>query len=121
MTAKNYPITVEVGADFSQTFRWLQADGVTPKDLTSFTARLQVRLKHNSADPALLSVTNGSGITLGGVLGTIVVAFTAAQTVLLPQAENGVTNAVYDLELVSAGVVTRLVSGVCTIKSEVTR
>lgn len=123
MAAETYNITIEVGADAPNLLdlAWRQAGGVTPVNITGYTARMQVRRKFTSED-ALLSVTEASGITLGGVLGTIVVGLTAAQTATLPLSDSGTIHAVYDLELVSpGGVVTRLIQGIAILSSEVTR
>ena len=87
-----------------------------PVNLTGYTARMQVRETHTSPT-TLVSLTNGSGITLGGVAGTIDILISAATTA-------GFTpnTYVYDLELVSAnGSVTRMVEGSFTVTPEVTR
>jgi hypothetical protein len=85
-------------------------------NLTGYTARLQARVDVEDTE-TVLSLTTGSGITLGGALGTISLDRTATQTAVLPTGEF-----VYDLELQSgAGVVTRLVQGQLTISAEVTR
>ena len=87
-----------------------------PVDVTGYSARMQVRQTHTSSD-TLVSLTNGSGITLGGTAGTIDILISAATTAgFTPNAY------VYDLELVSAnGTVTRMVEGLFTVTPEVTR
>jgi Ethanolamine utilization protein EutJ (predicted chaperonin) len=76
---------------------------------------MQVR-ENPSATATVLSMTNGSGITLGGTAGTIAVAVSAST---MGSATPG--NYVYDLELNSGGQVTRLIQGSFAIQAEVTK
>jgi Ethanolamine utilization protein EutJ (predicted chaperonin) len=76
---------------------------------------MQVR-ENPSATATVLSMTNGSGITLGGTAGTIAVAVSAST---MGSATPG--NYVYDLELNSGGQVTRLIQGSFAIEAEVTK
>lgn len=88
----------------------------TAIDLTGYTARMQVRESAESSSTLLSLATGGSGITLGGTAGTI--AVTAAAT-----ATAGVAGGqyVYDMELVSGSVVTRILQGNFKVLPEVTR
>ncbi len=71
-----------------------------------------------SSTSTIVSLTSGSGITLGGAAGTIAILISATTTAALTAPFSGV----YDLELVSAGgVVTRLLQGAATVSPEVTR
>ena len=108
--------TIEQGANWSRRVTWLVADVAV--NLTGYTARMDVRLRHSSADKVLaLSSSPAAGITLGGMAGTIDLALTAAQTAAI-----GEGLYVYDLELVSStGVVTRLLEGTVTVTPETTR
>lgn len=102
------------GATFSYVLTW--EVGGSPVNLTSYTGRLQARTTPDATTP-VLSLTTGSGITLGGSAGTITLTRTAAQTAALTPGRY-----VYDLELESAGgVVTRLVEGELIVHAEVTR
>jgi hypothetical protein len=115
MAAGKYDIVIEQGASFSMTITWKDSTDA-PVNLGGYTARMQVRTTHDSPE-ALVSLTSGSGITLGGALGTIEVAIAPAVTAALPPSD-----AVYDLELQSSGGdVTRLLQGSVTISPEVTR
>lgn len=63
---------------------WYTDDaGTTAQDLTSASASLKIKKREGSTE--LLALTSGSGITLGGVAGTILVAPTATQTRALPK------------------------------------
>ena len=87
-----------------------------PVNLTGYTARMQVRETHTSPT-TLVSLTNGSGITLGGVAGTIDILISSQQT----EGFNPVPH-VYDLELIAPnGSVTRILEGTFNITPEVTR
>lgn len=86
-----------------------------PVDLTGYTAAMQVR-PNASATATILSLSNGSGITLGGTAGTIAL-LVSSET--MGAATPGTY--VYDLELNSGSQVTRLIQGNFTIQAEVTR
>lgn len=62
------------GASWDYTLTW--QTGGTAVNLTGYDARMQVRETHASGT-AVLSLTVGSGITLGGTAGTIVLEATA--------------------------------------------
>jgi hypothetical protein len=104
------------GASWDYTLTW--NTGGTPVNLTSYTARMQVRETYDSTG-TILSLTSGTGITLGGTAGTIYLEASATTTAGFDGTPN--KQFLYDLELESAGVVTRLVEGTFTINPEVTR
>lgn len=104
------------GASWDYTLTWLS--GGTPVNLTGYQARMQVRESYDS-DSTILSLTAGTGITLGGTAGTIYLEASATTTAGFDGTPN--KQFIYDLELESAGVVTRLLEGTFTINPEVTR
>ena len=108
-----YNITCPQGATFDRTFTI--SIGGTAMDLTGYTAAMQVRTSAE-ADSTLLSLTKGSGITLGGTTGTIgvVVASTASAAIAAGSYS-------YDLELNSGGTITRLLEGAFNVTGNVTR
>lgn len=108
-----YNITAYQGATFNYVATW--SIGGTAVDLTNYSAAMQVRTTYTSGS-AIFSLTNGSGITLGGTAGTITAEISAAA---MGAATAG--QYVYDLELDSGSEVTRLLQGDFTIKAEVTR
>jgi Ethanolamine utilization protein EutJ (predicted chaperonin) len=108
-----YNIKAYQGATYNLNLTW--AIGGTAVNLTSYSAAMQVR-ENPSATATILSLTNGSGITLGGTAGTIVVNVPANT---MGAATPG--NYVYDLELNSGGQVTRLIQGGFAIQAEVTK
>lgn len=125
MTAVVYNLTIEQGADFAFSLEWRLASGALV-DLTSYTARMDVRAADDISPatpgtPIVQLTTANSRITLGGVLGTVALALTAAVTAALAPTPPG-GYYIYDLELVSAGgVVTRLLQGKTFVPAEVTR
>lgn len=115
MPAGQYTITAEAGATFRLSLVWRDPDG-DPIDLTTYTARMQVRVSPADDDP-LVSLTTGSGITLGGAAGTIDITVAATAT---DDWDEGRYR--YDIEMVSAGgIVTRLLEGPFIVRPEVTR
>lgn len=111
-----YDLEIKQGATLSLTATWKDSTG-TAVNLTGYTARMQVRATYDSSS-TILSLTSGSGITLGGSAGTIAITASATTTAALSAPWSGV----WDLELVSGGgEVTRLLEGAATVSPEVTR
>ena len=114
-------LVIYQGTTFDVTFTWRQpivspATVGTPVDLTGYTARMQVRSSIASDEVLLELTTENGGITLGDVAGTIALHLDATDTAALE-----FTSGVWDLELVSADVVTRLLGGRLKVSKEVTR
>jgi len=112
MSAATHNLIVERGATWAQNLIWKDSGG-TPINLTGYSARMQVRPR--SGGNVLVSLTSGSGITLGTTGGTIDLALSAGDTAVLPA---GVYR--YDLELITGTTVTRLVEGQFTVSAEIT-
>lgn len=108
-----YNITAYQGATYDLDLTW--TTGGSAVNLTNYTAAMQVRTAAN-ASTAVISLTNGSGITLGGTAGTININIGATT---MGSATAG--QYVYDLELNSGGTVYRLIQGTFSIQAEVTR
>lgn len=111
-------LTMYQGASFDYQLTWNTTEGTvtSPVNLTNWTARMQVRSTYESST-AVLSFVSGTGITLGGTAGSILIEATPAQTAGVASGQY-----VYDLELVSPGsAVTRLVEGSVFVDPEVTR
>jgi hypothetical protein len=110
----SYNIVARQGSTFNLKFV-IDTDG-TKWNLTNYTAAMQVR-KSTTSSTAILSLTSGSGITLGGTAGTVAVTASASTMAALPAG-----TWVYDLELTSGGGITYAVlEGKFIIKPEVTR
>ena len=77
-------IEVDQGADFlSELFTWTDANGA-PQNLNGATAALAVRTANDNTSTLLLSGTQGAGVILGGMAGTIQFSFAAADTEVVP-------------------------------------
>lgn len=113
--AGTYNITADQGATFSRVITWKDSTG-TPINVTGYTARMQVRSIVSSDSVALSLTTENGRIALGGSAGTITLTVAASD---MDDVSSGTY--AYDLELVSAGVVTRLVMGSFIVRAEVTR
>lgn len=86
----------------------------TPKDLAGYTARMKIKSRPGGTE--YVSLVSPVGIVLDNAAKTITVTITAAATALLT-----FKNAVYDLELESAGgVVTEIASGAVELVKEIT-
>lgn len=109
----NYDIACPQGATYSKSF--LVKIATVPWNLTGYTAAMQVR-ESADADTILLSLTSGSGITLGGTAGTIDLLISATDTAGVPAGSYS-----YDLELNSGTEVTRLLEGSFNVSGQVTR
>ena len=111
-----YDLEFNQGASYTKTFTWKDGDGVAV-NLTSYTARMQVR-QSVSATEVLLELTTENGrLTLGGSAGTITLALTPATTAGIVWRRGR-----YDLELVAPdGGVTRFLEGQIVVSREVTR
>ena len=114
MTPGKYNLVCPQGATFSKQLTWA-IDG-DPVDLTSYTARMQVREKYTSTTAILNLTTENGGITLGDDEGTIQIDIDADTT-----ADIVAKDYVYDIELISASTVTRLLEGRFIVTPEVTR
>lgn len=116
MAAGRYDFTLEQGTTFRRTFRWRQPDGVTPKDLTGWTAKMQIRPKPGQPEALTLSTDAPGGITINGAAGEVTVTILPAQSSAIT-----IRRGVYDLELTSpGGEVFRLIEGTVTVSPEVT-
>lgn len=88
----------------------------TPVNLASYTARMQIRQKLGDENIVLSLTTENGGILIDNNFKTITITITAAQTATL-----AFNAAVYDLELVQNGTVTRFAQGTLILNKEVTR
>ena len=113
MAAADYDLLIEQGATFELSIVWKDNEG-TPIDISGYSARMQIRKTYDS-EP-VINLTDGSGITLGGITGSIDISIDADTTDGLI-----INRGRYDLELESNGIVTRLIQGTVEISKEVTK
>lgn len=110
-------LTIEQGATFSFAVTWFASDGVTPRDLTGYTARMQVRDSYDAVSFHVELTTENGRIAITPAEGKVALTISATDTAALDFSAG-----VYDLELVDvSGVVTRLMEGGVAFSPEVTR
>lgn len=115
MAAGVYNFIIEQGATLNKVITWKDGSDAAI-NLTGYTAVAQFRPTIATA-PVLTLSSVTTGITLGGVAGTITLQATATTTTALAAGEG-----VWELELTSSGgVVTRLLTGAYIILPEVVR
>jgi hypothetical protein len=114
--AGTYNITADQGATFTRQLTWKDSAG-SAVNLTGYTARMQLRQSIDASGAAVLSLTTENNrIVLGGTAGTIDLSVTATTMETVSP-----YTYVYDLELITGSVVTRLVQGTFEVRGEVTR
>jgi len=110
----SYNIVARQGSTFNLNFV-IDTDG-TEWVLSGYSARMQVR-KSVASTTAILSLSDGSGITLNHTPGSVAVTASAATMAALPAG-----TWVYDIELTSgSGLTYAVLEGKFIIKPEVTR
>lgn len=117
-SVQTFDLCIKRGDTYKATFTYVASDGI-PVDLTGYTAKMQIRQKANSPDPAPVEITDQDGIVLGDAEGTVEITLSSENTgTNLESLKSGV----YDLELTSpAGVVTTIVGGKVEFVDQVTR
>lgn len=106
---------IEQGATWSRVITWKDNADVLINN-TGYSARMKIKRDPNSLTD-ILSLTSGTGITLGGAAGTITITITDAQTAAIDAG-----NYFYDLEMVSGGgLVIRLLKGKVHVSAEITK
>ena len=112
-----YDMTVYQGATFNRVFTWKVGTPAANVNLTSYTARMQLRTTPTASTSVLELTTSNARIILGGSAGTVTLTLTPTETAALAANQYA-----YDLELVAGnGEVTRLLEGFVTVVAEVTR
>lgn len=118
MPAATIDLAINQGETFRKGLIWKTGTPLNPVNLTTYTARMQVRSNAASTVVLLTLTTENGGITLGTTDGTIALYLTDLETSAITW-EYGV----FDIELIAGGSgdVTRLVQGTITVSKEVTR
>jgi hypothetical protein len=115
MALSTYDISADQGSDLDTLITYTN-DSAVLVNLTGYSARMQVR-KFAGSSSSRLTLTNSSGITLGGAAGTIRISVSAAALSQVPAGSY-----VYDIELVdTTSVVLKVISGQFEVNAEVTK
>jgi len=110
-------ICIFQGATFNQTLFYETGEPSAPVNLAGYTAKMHIRSKPESKALILeLSTTNGR-IVLNETTGSIRLFISASDTASLSVCDK----AVYDLELTTGAITTRILQGNVIISPEVTR
>lgn len=126
MAAGKYSFTIEQGATTNFEIQYKDS-GSTPINLAGYSAKMQLRTSVDNTAAILtlssslqpdgtglnLSGSNGNTTLLSGSIGVIISAVTSSFL--------NFDTAVYDLELMSGSVVTRLLEGTVRLSKNVTR
>ena len=119
MPAAKLNLVIEQGATFTHQLQLRDGPDIySPvKDLTGYTARIQLRSDINSPDVILELTTENGRIALSPLEGKIQLKLSATETSALDFAK-----AVYDMEVSSpTGDVTRVIQGNFSLSRQVTR
>lgn len=112
MSAGYTNLYIEVGATFTTTMVLTDSTGL-PLDLTGFTGVCKIRRSYYSDfDVYSLTVTVSTPETTG----QIIISATATETALMKP-----NRYVYDVELIQASTVTRVVEGIAEVRPNATR
>ena len=113
MSAGSLNITVEQGSTFQYPVQIMEADGVTPVDLTGYTFGGMIRLNYNDATPLATFTINETDL----VNGSFAFELTSATTTAL-----SFKRAMYDIEITSpTSVTSRVLEGFVRLSKEVTK
>lgn len=126
MAAGRYSFTIEQGTTLDFNVQYLDSNS-TPVDLTDYSGRMQIRPTLTSNDVIITlsssRADDGTGLNFSGSNGTtpptsgsIGVFISAASSSAFSFNE-----AVYDLEIYSGSIVTRILEGKVKLSKEVTR
>jgi len=115
MAAGIYNFTIEQGTTFKRTFNYKDSSG-NPLSLTGYSARMEIKDKIGGNQISFFSTTGvGLSIAPTNATNSVILTIDAGTT-----SQYTFTNAVYDLEIELAGVVTRLLQGKIKLSKEVT-
>tara|TARA_R100000458_G_C8277595_1_gene253166 strand:+ start:4477 stop:4860 length:384 start_codon:yes stop_codon:yes gene_type:complete len=126
MAAGNYTFTIEQGATTDFQIEWKDSNG-DPVNLTFYHARMQIRSTYGSSGTLYATLSSsldsdGTGLNLSGSNGTTPLASGSVGVVISAASSSNFTfdEALYDLEMVSGSIVTRLLQGKVKVSKEVT-
>lgn len=116
-TTNVYDILVDQGATLLRSIG-LKSAGKAVVTLTGYTAIMEIREKTESATVILTLTTSNGGVEINALAGTVLIIASPAQTAAIIPGKY-----VYDLELTetSTGIVTKIIQGHLTVRSEVTK
>jgi len=120
MPAGKYTLLIEQGATLNLSLAYKDSNNAAI-DLTGYSGKMQIKSDYADNNPTTYLTlssslqADGTGITFGGVSGTIGIVISAASSSALKFSSGS-----YDLEITSGSVVTRLLQGIAFVNKEVT-
>jgi len=116
MSAGYHHFIIEQGATFSKVLTLKDSAG-SLVNLTNYSsAEMDLRASPETSAVILTLTTSNSTIALGGTAGTVTLTITAANTAGLTAGDG-----VYDLEIVSGSIITRILEGTYSIRRNISR
>lgn len=116
MSTPVYNLEIQQAADYNKTFIWKNSDG-TPKDLTGWTGRMQIR-KGVGGEVVFDTNLVAQSLIIGTTDGTVTLRITAENNSAFPQSGS----LAYDIRLVDTlGSAKRFIKGVVSIDPAITR
>lgn len=126
MLENRYNIVMQQGSTYELLLTVKDTNG-DPKDLTDYSARMQIRSSYSSSTVAASLSTDTGELTIDEGDGTILISLTAEQTANIKVDLSGKgkppsSSYVYDLEIIDGNdKVSKLLYGDVTVYGEVTR
>jgi len=114
MSAAIVHLTIEQGADFEESFQFLDEND-EPIDFSDCTARMHIRARLEDETPVVALTTENGRLLVDVPSGTITLLLSAKRTANLS------SGGVYDLEVVFPDRVERMLKGKVKLDPEVTR
>lgn len=129
MAAGRYSFTIEQGATTNFEIQYKDSNN-TPVNLTGYTGRMQIASDYSSVPNRTVYLTlssslnpDGTGLNFSGSNGSTPPASGSIGVVISAVSSSNFTfnTALYDLEIVSGSIITRILEGQVSISKEVTR
>jgi len=117
--AEQFNLTVNAGSTTEIEFIH-KTDPATPKDLTAWTARMQVRPAYNAPSTLMSFDSDGNGLVIDGPQGKVTLTISPSDTNGIPAPAAGRV-LYYDLEILNGvGVVYRTFEGELLLRPQIT-
>jgi len=128
MAAGKYSFTIEQGSTLNFEIQYKDSNNL-PVNLTGYSGKMMIRSGYADANPttyAILSsslAVDGTGLNFSGSNGSTPPASGSIGVVISAVSSSNFTfnTALYDLEIVSGSIITRILEGQVSISKEVTR
>jgi hypothetical protein len=113
--AKHYDLKIDKGSIYTRRVLVLAEDGVTPRNLTGYTAKLHIKKHPDDAVP-VAQFAIGSGLSITALTGIVTIDLSDAVTVALD-----FRSGVYDLLIISSSnVAERILQGGVVLSEAIT-